>query len=71
MKSGSVWRTLEINQTWFVTDALDSSKMTLMPSTARIQANVTAGPSTLLLGVRRCGKRIVSSWSDAVKWHAF
>jgi hypothetical protein len=28
------------NNTWLVTNALDSSKMTLMPLTARTQANV-------------------------------
>jgi hypothetical protein len=30
-----------LTQTWLVTDALDSSKMTLMSLTARIQANVS------------------------------
>jgi hypothetical protein len=42
-----------MTQTGLVTDAIDSSKMTLMPLTARTQANVTAGLSPSLAKV--CG----------------
>ena len=58
--------------TGLVTDALDLPKMTLMPSTTRNKANVHSRAKRSLAKVcGRCGKRIVPSWSDAVKWPAF
>jgi hypothetical protein len=59
-----------VEGTGLVTDALDSSKMTLMRLTARNKANVRSQTKHSLAKV--CGAAAsVPSWSDAVKWPAF